>query len=116
MDYKREGHVWGIRSLRSFSLVDKEWNGGGGCGGGGGGVGESKLFSRIKRLVNIREAFYSSVKLTLLYPCYSKGKDGDPGTPGTPGKDGEMGLQGERGAAGTHGIRGATVKFSPFVL
>ena len=108
MDYKREGHVWGIRSLRSFSLVDKEWN--------GGGVGESKLFSRIKRLVNIREAFYSSVKLTLLYPCYSKGKDGDPGTPGTPGKDGEMGLQGERGAAGTHGIRGATVKFSLFVL
>ena len=83
---------------------------------GGGGVGESKLFSRIKRLVNIREAFYSSVKLTLLYPCYSKGKDGDPGTPGTPGKDGEMGLQGERGAAGTHGIRGATVKFSLFVL
>ena len=82
--------------------------------GGGGGVG--KLFSRIKRLVNIREAFYSSVKLTLLYPCYSKGKDGDPGTPGTPGKDGEMGLQGERGAAGTHGIRGATVKFSLFVL
>ena len=81
-----------------------------------GGVGESKLFSRIKRLVNIREAFYSSVKLTLLYPCYSKGKDGDPGTPGTPGKDGEMGLQGERGAAGTHGIRGATVKFSLFVL
>ena len=83
---------------------------------GGGGVGESKLFSRIKRLVNIREAFYSSVKLTLLYPCYSKGKDGDPGTPGTPGKDGEMGLQGERGAPGTHGIRGATVKFSLFVL
>ena len=83
---------------------------------GGGGVDESKLFSRIKRLVNIREAFYSSVKLTLLYPCYSKGKDGDPGTPGTPGKDGEMGLQGERGAAGTHGIRGATVKFSLFVL
>ena len=83
---------------------------------GGVGVGESKLFSRIKRLVNIREAFYSSVKLTLLYPCYSKGKDGDPGTPGTPGKDGEMGLQGERGAAGTHGIRGATVKFSLFVL
>ena len=81
-----------------------------------GGVGESKLFSRIKRLVNIREAFYYSVKLTLLYPCYSKGKDGDPGTPGTPGKDGEMGLQGERGAAGTHGIRGATVKFSLFVL
>ena len=109
MDDKREGHVWGILSLRSFSLVDKEWN-------GGGGVGESKLFSRIKRLVNIREAFYSSVKLTLLYPCYSKGKDGDPGTPGTPGKDGEMGLQGERGAAGTHGIRGATVKFSLFVL
>ena len=85
-------------------------------GGGGVAVGESKLFSRIKRLVNIREAFYSSVKLTLLYPCYSKGKDGDPGTPGTPGKDGEMGLQGERGAAGTHGIRGATVKFSLFVL
>ena len=84
--------------------------------GVGVGVGESKLFSRIKRLVNIREAFYSSVKLTLLYPCYWKGKDGDPGTPGTPGKDGEMGLQGERGAAGTHGIRGATVKFSLFVL
>ena len=38
MDYKREGHVWGIRSLRSFSLVDKEWNGGGGGGGGGGGL------------------------------------------------------------------------------
>ena len=85
-------------------------------GGGGVAVDESKLFSRIKRLVNIREAFYSSVKLILLYPCYSKGKDGDPGTPGTPGKDGEMGLQGERGAAGTHGIRGATVKFSLFVL
>ena len=39
MDDKREGHVWGILSLRSFSLVDKEWNGGGGGGGGGGGVG-----------------------------------------------------------------------------
>ena len=85
-------------------------------GGGGWGVGESKLFSRIKRLVNIWEGFYSLVKLTLLFPCYCKGKDGDPGTPGTPGKDGEMGLQGERGAAGTHGIRGATVKLSFFVL
>ena len=66
--------------------------------------------------MNIREGFHSSVKLTLLFPCYSKGKDGDPGTPGTPGKDGEMGVQGERGAAGTHGIRGATVKVSLFVL
>lgn len=66
--------------------------------------------------MNIREGFHSSVKLTLLFPCYSKGQDGDPGTPGTPGKDGEMGLQGERGAAGTHGIRGATVKVSLFVL
>lgn len=82
----------------------------------GWGVDESKLFSRIKRLVNIWEGFYSLVKLTLLFPCYCKGKDGDPGTPGTPGKDGEMGLQGERGAAGTHGIRGATVKLSFFVL
>lgn len=90
-----------------------EW----GVGKGGGGVfGESKLFSRIKRLVNIREGFYSSVNLTFLLPCYSKGKDGDAGTPGTPGKDGEMGLQGERGATGTHGIRGATVKVSLFVL
>ena len=37
MDYKREGHVWGIRSVRSFSLVNKKWNGGGSGGGGGGG-------------------------------------------------------------------------------
>ena len=66
--------------------------------------------------MNIQERIHSSVKLTLLFLCYSKGKDGDPGTPGTPGKDCEMGLQGERGAAGTHGIRGATVKFSLFVL
>ena len=45
MDYKREGHVWGIRSLRSFSLVDKEWNEGG--GGGGGGVLVNQSFSVV---------------------------------------------------------------------
>ena len=46
MDDKREGHVWGILSLRSFSLVDKEWNGGGG-GGGGGGVLVNQSFSVV---------------------------------------------------------------------